>query len=182
MVSFLREKVGFLERRRRTGKSEFGKEKVHAEESGTEAFRKISFLSTSKRASALLLSPAFHYLISDPRFMTPGVSAEGNWVRFNGSEQGFGVINEIRQVGFGCIITRPDTHLLNCIGFTLDNELQHALKEYLIVKGIGVSLTNFLLHYLHKREQEQYVNWLKKGEAAFLSTEGSLRQSVEALQ
>ncbi|BAT85229.1 uncharacterized protein HKW66_Vig0048690 [Vigna angularis] len=65
---------------------------------------------------------------------------------------------------------------------TLDNELQHALKEYLIVKGIGVSLTNFLLHYLHKREQEQYVNWLKKGEAAFLSTEGSLRQSVEALQ
>ncbi|XP_047170075.1 mitochondrial acidic protein MAM33-like isoform X2 [Vigna umbellata] len=65
---------------------------------------------------------------------------------------------------------------------TLDNELQHALKEYLIVKGIGVSLTNFLLHYLHKREQEQYVNWLKKGEAAFSSTEGSLRQSVEALQ
>lgn len=65
---------------------------------------------------------------------------------------------------------------------TLDSELQHALKEYLIVKGIGVSLTNFLLHYLHKREQEQYLNWLKKGEAAFLATEGSLRQSVEGLQ
>jgi len=64
----------------------------------------------------------------------------------------------------------------------LDNELQHALKEYLIVKGIGISLTNFLLHYLHKREQEQYVNWLKKGEAAFAATKESLRQSTEELQ
>jgi len=64
----------------------------------------------------------------------------------------------------------------------LDNELQHALKGYLIVKGIDISLTNFLLHYLHKREQEQYVNWLKKGEAAFEATEGSLRQSIEGLQ
>ncbi|TKY62642.1 Mitochondrial acidic protein MAM33 [Spatholobus suberectus] len=62
---------------------------------------------------------------------------------------------------------------------TLDSELQHALREYLIAKGIGVSLTNFLLHYLHKREQEQYVNWLKKGEAAFVAKEGSLKQSSE---
>ncbi|RDX83232.1 Mam33 [Mucuna pruriens] len=54
---------------------------------------------------------------------------------------------------------------------TLDKELQHALKEYLIAKGIEVSLTNFLLHYLHKREQEQYLNWLKKGEAAFVAKE-----------
>jgi len=62
---------------------------------------------------------------------------------------------------------------------TLDDELQDALKEYLIAKGIGVSLTNFLLHYLHKREQEQYVNWLKKGEAAFVAKERSLRESSE---
>ncbi|KAG5043317.1 Mitochondrial acidic protein mam33 [Glycine max] len=62
---------------------------------------------------------------------------------------------------------------------TLDYELQDALKEYLIAKGIGVSLTNFLLHYLHKREQEQYVNWLKKGEAAFVAKERSLRESSE---
>nr|KYP51991.1 hypothetical protein KK1_026068 [Cajanus cajan] len=62
---------------------------------------------------------------------------------------------------------------------TLDNELQHALKEYLVAKGIGVSLTNFLLRYLHNREQEQYVNWLKKGEATFAAKEGSLRQSSE---
>lgn len=62
---------------------------------------------------------------------------------------------------------------------TLDSELQHALKEYLIAKGIGISLTNFLLHYLHKREQEQYVNWLKKGEAAFGAKEGSLSKSSE---
>ena len=62
---------------------------------------------------------------------------------------------------------------------TLDDELQDALKEYLIAKGIGVSLTNFLLHYLHKREHEQYMNWLKKGEAAFVAKEGSLRESSE---
>ncbi|XP_057718455.1 mitochondrial acidic protein MAM33 [Arachis stenosperma] len=46
----------------------------------------------------------------------------------------------------------------------LDSKLQDALKEYLISKGIGTSLTNFILHYLHKKEQQQYVNWLKKGE------------------
>ena len=51
------------------------------------------------------------------------------------------------------------------MGSELDSKLQDALKDYLIAKGIGTSLTNFLLHYLHKREQQQYVNWLKKGEA-----------------
>ncbi|KAG4927842.1 hypothetical protein JHK85_054328 [Glycine max] len=65
------------------------------------------------------------------------------------------------------------------VSSTLDDELQDALKEYLIAKGIGVSLTNFLLHYLHKREHEQYMNWLKKGEAAFVAKEGSLRESSE---
>ncbi|XP_019454663.1 PREDICTED: uncharacterized protein LOC109355864 [Lupinus angustifolius] len=53
----------------------------------------------------------------------------------------------------------------------LDIKLQDALKEYLIAKGIGVSLTNFLLSYLHKREQEQYVNWLRKGEVFFANNE-----------
>ncbi|KAK7244576.1 hypothetical protein RIF29_39400 [Crotalaria pallida] len=57
----------------------------------------------------------------------------------------------------------------------LDFQLQDALKEYLIAKGIGVNLTNFLLSYLHKREQEQYVNWLKKGDA-FLSNDESSSQ------
>lgn len=47
----------------------------------------------------------------------------------------------------------------------LDPKLQNAFKEYLIAKGIGVSFTNFLLHYLHTKEQKQYVNWLKRGEA-----------------
>lgn len=60
----------------------------------------------------------------------------------------------------------------------LNNNLQKAFKEYLIDKGIGGSLTNFLLHYLHTREQKQYVNWLKKGEA-FLSKNESLNQSSE---
>ncbi|KAM7270278.1 hypothetical protein ACFE04_029492 [Oxalis oulophora] len=45
---------------------------------------------------------------------------------------------------------------------TLDPELQDALKRYLIARGIEKSLTNFLLCHLHKKEQDQYVNWLHK--------------------
>lgn len=47
----------------------------------------------------------------------------------------------------------------------LDPQLQDALKEYLIAKGIGENLTSFLLHHLHKKEQGQYVNWLNKLES-----------------
>ncbi|KAK7285636.1 hypothetical protein RJT34_20413 [Clitoria ternatea] len=60
----------------------------------------------------------------------------------------------------------------------LDEELQDALKEYLVAKGIGENLTNFLLHYLHNREQQQYVNWLKKGEA-FVAKNGPSSQFLE---
>ncbi|GAB2267058.1 hypothetical protein Dimus_002040 [Dionaea muscipula] len=45
---------------------------------------------------------------------------------------------------------------------TLDPQLQLALKSYLEDKGIEGSLTNFLLLHLHKKEQNQYVEWLKK--------------------
>ncbi|KAJ0099165.1 hypothetical protein Patl1_20456 [Pistacia atlantica] len=48
---------------------------------------------------------------------------------------------------------------------TLDRQLQGALKEYLVARGIGESLTNFLLLHLHKKEQGQYVNWLRKLES-----------------
>ncbi|XP_044467643.1 uncharacterized protein LOC123197408 isoform X2 [Mangifera indica] len=48
---------------------------------------------------------------------------------------------------------------------TLDPRLQDALKEYLVARGIGESLTNFLLLHLHKKEQGQYVNWLQKLES-----------------
>ncbi|XP_031256551.1 uncharacterized protein At2g39795, mitochondrial [Pistacia vera] len=48
---------------------------------------------------------------------------------------------------------------------TLDRQLQGALKEYLVARGIGESLTNFLLLHLHKKEQGQYVNWLQKLES-----------------
>ncbi|KAF5750239.1 hypothetical protein HS088_TW03G00572 [Tripterygium wilfordii] len=48
---------------------------------------------------------------------------------------------------------------------TLDPQLQDTLKEYLETKGIGKNLTSFLLHYLHRKEQGQYVNWLQKLEA-----------------
>ncbi|KAJ7976748.1 Mitochondrial glycoprotein [Quillaja saponaria] len=47
----------------------------------------------------------------------------------------------------------------------LDPQLQVALKEYLVAKGIGEGLTNFLFFYLNKREQGQYVNWLKRLES-----------------
>ncbi|XP_057982055.1 uncharacterized protein At2g39795, mitochondrial [Malania oleifera] len=43
---------------------------------------------------------------------------------------------------------------------SLDPQLQEALKEYLVDKGVGESLTNFLLHHLHRKEQAQYVHWL----------------------
>ncbi|KAL1206862.1 hypothetical protein V5N11_001880 [Cardamine amara subsp. amara] len=48
---------------------------------------------------------------------------------------------------------------------TLDEELQDALKEYLISKGISKGLTNFLVCHLNKKEQDQYVNWLRKLES-----------------
>ncbi|KAK2985809.1 hypothetical protein RJ640_019305 [Escallonia rubra] len=48
---------------------------------------------------------------------------------------------------------------------SLDPELQGELKNYLTAKGIGESLANFLLLHLHKKEQDQYVNWLQRLEA-----------------
>ncbi|XP_028779117.1 uncharacterized protein LOC114735594 [Neltuma alba] len=53
----------------------------------------------------------------------------------------------------------------------LDPELQGSIRNYLIEKGIGENLIMFLLHYLHKREQEQYINWLKKGESFVAKSE-----------
>ncbi|KAF8088375.1 hypothetical protein N665_0544s0021 [Sinapis alba] len=48
---------------------------------------------------------------------------------------------------------------------TLDPNLQDALKQYLTSKGISEGLTNFILCHLNKKEQEQYVNWLRKLES-----------------
>ncbi|GMI65871.1 hypothetical protein like AT2G41600 [Hibiscus trionum] len=48
---------------------------------------------------------------------------------------------------------------------TLDPQLQYALKEYLVSRGIGEDLTNFLLLTLHKKEQGQYLDWLRKLES-----------------
>ncbi|KAM7500133.1 hypothetical protein LguiA_024547 [Lonicera macranthoides] len=45
---------------------------------------------------------------------------------------------------------------------TLDPQLQDELKQYLVARGIEESLTNFLLLHLHRKEQDQYVNWLHK--------------------
>ncbi|CAN6835881.1 unnamed protein product [Brassica oleracea var. botrytis] len=48
---------------------------------------------------------------------------------------------------------------------TLDPRLQDALKQYLTSKGISEGLTNYILCHLNKKEQEQYVNWLRKLES-----------------
>ncbi|XP_022747606.1 mitochondrial acidic protein mam33 [Durio zibethinus] len=48
---------------------------------------------------------------------------------------------------------------------SLDPQLQDALKEYLVARGIGENLTNFLLLTLHKKEQGQYLDWLRKLES-----------------
>ncbi|PIA53644.1 hypothetical protein AQUCO_00900308v1 [Aquilegia coerulea] len=47
----------------------------------------------------------------------------------------------------------------------LDPQLQAMYKEYLMDKGIGEDLTNFLILHLHKKEKDQYVNWLARLEA-----------------
>ncbi|KAJ0259380.1 hypothetical protein HA466_0057430 [Hirschfeldia incana] len=47
----------------------------------------------------------------------------------------------------------------------LDPRLQDALKQYLTSKGISEGLTNFILCHLNKKEQEQYVEWLRKLES-----------------
>lgn len=56
-------------------------------------------------------------------------------------------------------------------GSDLEPQLQDALKDYLVAKGIGENLTNFLLHHLHKKEQGQYLNWLKKLESMLAKDE-----------
>lgn len=56
-------------------------------------------------------------------------------------------------------------------GSDLDPQLQDAFKDYFLSKGIGESLTNFLLLHLHKKEHGQYVNWLKKLESSVAKVE-----------
>lgn len=47
----------------------------------------------------------------------------------------------------------------------LEPNLQDKLKQYLAARGIGENFTSYLLLHLHKKEQNQYVNWLQKMEA-----------------
>lgn len=53
----------------------------------------------------------------------------------------------------------------------LDFELQDELKRYLEARGIGECLRNFLILHLHKKEQNQYVNWLQKLKAMIMEEE-----------
>lgn len=57
------------------------------------------------------------------------------------------------------------------LGSSLDPHLQEALKDYLVARGIRESLTNFLLVHLHRKEQDQYVNWLKMLESSVAKAE-----------
>lgn len=50
----------------------------------------------------------------------------------------------------------------HCCCRDLDFKLQDGLKKYLEARGIGETLTNFLIFHLHKKEHNQYVNWLQK--------------------
>eukprot|EP01018_Ginkgo_biloba_P029886 Gb_27592 [translate_table: standard] len=43
---------------------------------------------------------------------------------------------------------------------SLDYELQETFKEFLEARGIDIDLANFLIIHLHKKEQQQYVEWL----------------------
>lgn len=54
---------------------------------------------------------------------------------------------------------------------SLDPQLQYALKEHLVSRGIQENVTNFLLLHLHKKEQGQYVNWLRKLESLVAKSE-----------
>ncbi|ANM62176.1 Mitochondrial glycoprotein superfamily [Arabidopsis thaliana x Arabidopsis arenosa] len=47
----------------------------------------------------------------------------------------------------------------------VDPKLHSALEQYLISKGVSEGLTNFLLCHLNKKEQDQYVNWLRRLES-----------------
>ncbi|RZR97439.1 hypothetical protein BHM03_00026625 [Ensete ventricosum] len=54
-----------------------------------------------------------------------------------------------------------DTVTFSNLCSSLDPQLQKALKDYLVVRGITPKLTNFLLEHLHRKEHSQYVNWLR---------------------
>ncbi|XP_048497588.1 uncharacterized protein LOC104889386 isoform X2 [Beta vulgaris subsp. vulgaris] len=43
----------------------------------------------------------------------------------------------------------------------VDPLLQDAFRDYLETKGVGESLMNFLVVHMHKKEENQYVNWLQ---------------------
>lgn len=44
----------------------------------------------------------------------------------------------------------------------LNPVVDSAFTEYLEARGVGGSLVNFLLLHMHRKEQNQYVNWLQK--------------------
>lgn len=72
-----------------------------------------------------------------------------------------------------CLGGLEAAHILNFFtyGSYLDPQLQDAFKDFLVSKGIGESLTNFLLLHLYKKEHDQYVNWLKKLESSVAKDE-----------
>ncbi|XP_043690645.1 mitochondrial acidic protein MAM33 [Telopea speciosissima] len=85
-----------------------------------------------------------------------GISSSGD------NESEFAVHNAYYRQSLSC---SGASEYKGCSYSLLDPQLQDAFKEYLISRGIGKDLTNFLLLHMHKKEQGQYVNWLQKLEA-----------------
>ncbi|KAL5728922.1 hypothetical protein ACHQM5_001945 [Ranunculus cassubicifolius] len=52
----------------------------------------------------------------------------------------------------------------------LDPQLQAMFKEYLNDRGIGEDLVNFIILHLHRKDNDQYVNWLSRVEAMVSKT------------
>ncbi|XP_010269692.1 PREDICTED: mitochondrial acidic protein MAM33 [Nelumbo nucifera] len=78
----------------------------------------------------------------------------------DGSE--FSIYNAYHHPSSNCF---RDSDYRGPLFSSLDPNLQESLKNYLISRGIGEDLTTFLLSHLHKKEQGQYVSWLRKLEA-----------------
>ncbi|OEL12860.1 hypothetical protein BAE44_0026122 [Dichanthelium oligosanthes] len=50
----------------------------------------------------------------------------------------------------------------------LDPQLQAALGEYLVARGVDFKLADAILLHLYRKEHAQYFNWLKTMEATFI--------------
>lgn len=60
------------------------------------------------------------------------------------------------------VANRLITYFNSCLCRKNEGSLQLRFKDYLIARGIDTRLTDFLLHHLRQKEEEQYAAWLSK--------------------